>query len=96
LVEALQSGTPVIASDLPVFREVAGDIPDYLDPLDGTAWLTQILRYASPDSPERQSQLQRMAGFRAPSWSAHFTAVDALIDDLSRSAPLAVSAWGQA
>lgn len=38
LVEALSLGLPVIASDLPVFREVAGEIPEYRDPLDGRAW----------------------------------------------------------
>ena len=30
LIEALGLGVPVIASDLPVFREIGGDIPDYL------------------------------------------------------------------
>ena len=34
LVEALSQGVPVIASDLPVFREIAGDTPDYVGPLE--------------------------------------------------------------
>jgi glycosyltransferase involved in cell wall biosynthesis len=85
LVEALHFGTPVIASDLPVFREVAGDVPDYLDPLDGAAWLDRIARYAAPGSTERQAQLQRMDGYSAPTWRGHFAAVDELIEDLSRS-----------
>jgi glycosyltransferase involved in cell wall biosynthesis len=85
LVEALHFGTPVIASDLPVFREVAGDVPDYLDPLDGAAWLDRIARYAAPGSIERQAQLQRMDGYSAPTWRGHFAAVDELIEDLSRS-----------
>ena len=34
IVEALQLGVPVIASDLPVFRELAGGILTYLDPGD--------------------------------------------------------------
>lgn len=42
LVEALQRGLPVIASDIPVFREVAGDFAEYFDPYDAAA-LTQIL-----------------------------------------------------
>ncbi len=37
VVEALSVGTPVIATDLPAFREAAGSIPEYLDPLDGPA-----------------------------------------------------------
>lgn len=32
LVEALMLGVPVLASDLPVFHEIASDIPDYLAP----------------------------------------------------------------
>src|SRR6202022_1322602 len=34
LAEALASGVPVICSDIPVFREVGRDVPDYVDPLD--------------------------------------------------------------
>ncbi|MGB9610514.1 MAG: glycosyltransferase family 4 protein, partial [Bryobacteraceae bacterium] len=48
LIEALSLGVPVIAADLPVFREVAGAIPEYLDPLDGAGWRRVILGYAQP------------------------------------------------
>lgn len=82
LVEALMLGTPVIASDLPVFREIAADIPDYLDPLDGPGWMDRIERYASPESPWRAAQVARMQGFVAPTWVDHFDAVDALLERL--------------
>jgi len=42
LVEALGLGVPVIASDLPVFREIAGAMPEYLEPLDGPGWQRAI------------------------------------------------------
>jgi alpha-1,2-rhamnosyltransferase len=32
LVEGLQRGLPAIASDIPVFREVAGDFAEFFDP----------------------------------------------------------------
>jgi glycosyltransferase involved in cell wall biosynthesis len=32
LIEAMAAGTPVLASDIPVFREVGGDAPLYFDP----------------------------------------------------------------
>jgi glycosyltransferase involved in cell wall biosynthesis len=34
IVEAMSFGKPVVASNLPVFREVAGDLATYFDPLD--------------------------------------------------------------
>lgn len=76
LFEALSSGTPVIASDLPVFREIGQGIPDLLDPIDGPAWERAVMAYAGPDSTPRMAQLERMAGYRAPTWENHFSEVD--------------------
>lgn len=83
LVEALGHGTPVIASTLAVFRELAGTIPDYRDPLDGLGWREAIEDYARPDSPARAAQLRRMIGYRAPDWPSHFARVDAWLDTLA-------------
>jgi glycosyltransferase involved in cell wall biosynthesis len=82
LVEALALGLPVIASDLPAFREVGGTVPEYLDPLDGRRWADLIVDYASPESPCRRAQVRRLAGFAAPTWPAHFAQVEALLDHL--------------
>lgn len=79
LVEALALGVPVIASDLAVFREIAGDIPEYLDPLDGPGWRRLIIDYLSPASHARQAQIERMRNFDAPSWERHFSVVDDLL-----------------
>lgn len=79
LVEALACDTPVIASDLPVFREIAGDIPDYLHPLDGSGWRQAVLDYAQTSSPRRAAQLVRLQGFTAPTWEVHFARVDAFL-----------------
>lgn len=82
LVEALMLGTPVVASDLPVFHEVAQDIPDYLDPLDGPGWARAISEYARPASARRGAQLERLGGFRTPTWAQHFERVEALLERL--------------
>lgn len=82
LAEALAMRVPVIASDLPVFREIAGDIPDYLDPLDGPGWMARIQEYASASSTQRASQLVRIEGFREPTWQQHFEVVDQFIEGL--------------
>lgn len=76
LVEALGHGTPVIASDLKVFRELAGPIADYLSPSDEAGWSAMIERYAAPDSPERAAQIARMTGYVMPIWKEHFLLVD--------------------
>lgn len=75
VIEALQRGVPVIATDLPVFREIAGDIPLYLDPLDGQGWEAAIRAYCG-DAPDRARQLAAMASFRTPTWEDHFAKVD--------------------
>lgn len=75
VAEALQLGTPVIASDLPVFREFAGEIPTYVDVLDGKAWESAIMSFTG-ESLERERQLQAMAGYRAPGWASHFEIVE--------------------
>lgn len=77
LAEALAAGAPAIASDLPVFRELCGDIPTYLDPHDEAAWKSAILDFARPDSAARGTQIQRMNGFVVPSWTDHFSSVEA-------------------
>jgi glycosyltransferase involved in cell wall biosynthesis len=79
LVEALDAGVPVIASDLPVFREIGQGVPDLLPPGAVDRWATAISHYAQPDSPGRAAQLARLAGFRAPDWPGHFARVEAFL-----------------
>lgn len=83
LVEALAAGIPVIASDLDVFREISGDIPDLLPPDDEDAWIAALKDYNSENSPRRESQLARLRGYAAPTWREHFARVDALLEELA-------------
>jgi O-antigen biosynthesis alpha-1,2-rhamnosyltransferase len=52
LVEAMHYGMPVIASDIPVFREIGGDYPSYFD-LDVPGSLEQVLRRRHADLAQR-------------------------------------------
>lgn len=79
LAEALALGAPTIASDLPAFREIVGDRVELLDPLDGMAWERAVLDYMADPSPRRTAAVERARGYAAPTWDAHFTAVDAAI-----------------
>lgn len=80
LIEALSMNVPGIVSDIPIFREVAQDIPEYIDPLDGRRWADVIMAYAEPESPYRAAQLQRLSTFKSPSWTEHFAQVDAFME----------------
>lgn len=82
LVEAIAHGVPAIVSDLPVFHEIAGDIPEYLDPLDGSSWKRLVLDYRHPDSQSAHQQRERMADYVAPDWASHFRVVDQLLDQI--------------
>lgn len=61
VVEALSRGTPVIASDIPVFREIAGRHADFF-PMGDSAALAEIVRHLAA-APRRS-----VHGFRWPSW----------------------------
>lgn len=82
LVEALVLGTPVIASDLPVFKEIAVDVPTYLQPLDGLGWMKAIEGFTSSDGAERQLQLERLDHFNAPTWEKHFEILNATLNSV--------------
>ena len=83
LIEALSLGVPVIASDLQVFREVARDIPEYVDPLDGIGWLRCVESFCDPTGTLRPAQLLRLTKFEPPTWSAHFELFETLLERVS-------------
>jgi glycosyltransferase involved in cell wall biosynthesis len=100
LAEALSLGVPAICSDIPALREVGGEVPDYLDPLDGIAWRNAILDYAEPRSAGRAAQVERLAHWRAPRWEHHFLQVDELLDKVtgraaSSSVRIMLQGWMQ-
>jgi glycosyltransferase involved in cell wall biosynthesis len=76
LIEALGLGTPVIASDLPVFREISPGVPTYIDPLDGPKWEQAVLAYSEEGSVVRNEQLIRLADHRQLSWDDHFATIN--------------------
>ena len=66
VLEAMASGTPVVASDIPALRELAGTAAVYVDPLD-----TDDIARGLEEAVERREELvdagrERAAGF---SWS---------------------------
>lgn len=82
LLEALAAGVPVLASPLPVFMEIAGNIPDYLDTDDEEVWLQAIRDFSDREDARRQQQIQRMRDFAAPGWPEHFQKFEAFVSRL--------------
>jgi glycosyltransferase involved in cell wall biosynthesis len=94
VAEALLAGVPVICSDLPSLREIAADVPERLDPMDGVAWRSAIQHYTDRGSARREAQLRRMRSWRAPGWQTHFELVDGVLDRAVRAR--AAAEWSPA
>jgi glycosyltransferase involved in cell wall biosynthesis len=82
VVEALQAGVPVIASDIPVFHEIGGGCLTTLDPTDGPGWRKAIRQYLVEDSAERQAHIDKLTHYDAPDWPSYFQKVETFFDDL--------------
>jgi glycosyltransferase involved in cell wall biosynthesis len=80
LVEALAAGVPVLASDLPAFREIGQDVPEFLPTDDLAAWGEAVADYANEASVRRTAQLERLERFHAPDWERHFAKIDTLLN----------------
>jgi glycosyltransferase involved in cell wall biosynthesis len=85
LIESMSSGLPVVASDLPVHREICGDAGIYFSRFSPEALAEQVLRIQeSPELAERLSHngLRRARDF---SWSEHVERLLDLAQQLVRS-----------
>jgi glycosyltransferase involved in cell wall biosynthesis len=82
IVEALAAGVPVIASDIPVFREIGGSRLMNIDPTDGPGWRAAIRAFTDEDSPERAAYLAKLEGYSPPDWPSFFEKVEAFLGDL--------------
>jgi glycosyltransferase involved in cell wall biosynthesis len=70
LIEALACGAPVLASDIPILREVGGGAASFVRAGDVSAWSAAIsLHLKDPArAPPRAERLERAEAF---SWAAH-------------------------
>ena len=70
-VEAAALGTPVLCSDLPVFREVLGDYAIYASLSDRYLWRNNIEQLAQ-ERQDQSSQPNLAGSFQPPTWQEHF------------------------
>ena len=72
LVEALTLGTPVIATDAPVFREVTQGCAIYRSPIDGVGWSNAVESLVEPDTPASLEARFLASRFRPVAWTDYF------------------------
>ncbi|WP_163784892.1 glycosyltransferase family 4 protein [Myxococcus vastator] len=85
VIEALACGAPVVASDLPVLREVGAEACTYCPVGDVPAWVESVtsLLTGRGAQPSREARLSRAARF---TWAAHArTVLDAYLRLLDTS-----------
>jgi glycosyltransferase involved in cell wall biosynthesis len=70
IIEALAANTPVLCSDIPVFREVAGELADYFDPFSTESICASVTRALSHQEEwrrkirERRDELAQRFGYQ--------------------------------
>jgi glycosyltransferase involved in cell wall biosynthesis len=79
VVEAQIAGVPVIASDIPVFREICGTRATLISPLDGERWLEAIrgLARAAPGAGTTGTSRPHPG-----TWETYFARIDAFVNAL--------------
>ncbi len=82
VVEALGLGTPVVASDLAVFREVSQGCAIFHDPTDGLQWSRTILELSKPGSEAAHQARQQAARFEPRTIAAYFGEVETFLATL--------------
>ena len=78
--EALAAGTPVVASDIPVFRWLVSPILTRLSPLDGEAWLETIADLSH--TPRASGEPATADRLRPETWATYFGRLDDFLDAL--------------
>jgi glycosyltransferase involved in cell wall biosynthesis len=86
LIESMSSGLPVVASDLPVHREICGDAGVYFPRFSPEALAERVVQIR--ESPELAERLSRNGINRARdfSWSEHVDRLLVLAEELVRPA----------
>ncbi len=74
-VEAASLGVPVLCNDLPIYREVLGDIPVYVNVSERYLWRDKISQLAEDHRAGRRPAKDSTNTLTPPDWEAHFKTV---------------------
>ena len=84
LVEAMAAGTPVLASDIPVFREVAGDAAVFLPVDDAAAWKHALAGLAADPGLRGRLAARGRERARAFDWATAAARTRAVLERAAR------------
>jgi glycosyltransferase involved in cell wall biosynthesis len=86
LVEAMALGTPLVVSDIPVFREVGEDAATYVDPDDVSGFVRAVRELDDPEVWEQRSAAARSRA-QHYSWASSARLLLALLERVASSRP---------
>ena len=86
LIEALAAGTPVVASDIPVFREVAGEAAVFAPVNDPAAWKRVLIELASDDALRGRFSVRGRERAAAFAWSRAAARTRDILEQAARDA----------
>ena len=86
LVEAMAAGTPIVCSDIPVFREVAADAALFVPADDAPGWAQAVAQVLSDPDRARDLEARGSARVRAFSWRRTAERTLAVWSDAAKSA----------
>jgi glycosyltransferase involved in cell wall biosynthesis len=88
LVEAMSSGLPVVASDLPVHREICGQAARYFPRFSAESLATEVIKLAEDDALRATMSRAGLARSKDFSWSRHVDELLTLAGAIARPTSL--------
>jgi len=85
LAEALTAGTPALCSDIPTFREIAGEAVDFIGPDQPEAWADRIGQLAGQDGGARRDARGRVGAFKATAPEAYAAELDRFLEQVGQT-----------
>ncbi len=86
-IEALQRGTPVLASDVPVLREVGGDLCRYFDPASPDSFVAALAPLLESEEAYRALR-EKVAGYRPVTWDAVSAKIADILEETLVPSPM--------
>lgn len=89
IIESFQRGTPVLASDIPILREVGGDICDYFNPNSWKSFAKACTEWME-DSGRYEAVREKVSQYQPVSWDEVTEKIEAALEEIRVEYPYPV------